>query len=306
MDRTELAWAAGFWDGEGSAYLTGALDRATRQPQARLNQSSMTGVPEVLTRFCAAIGFGKIAGPVIEEGREPLYWWVVSSRREIEATYRALHPWLGVVKRRQFETLLDESAPSSAPITDGDQGLAWAAGLFDGEGSVYLDPHSTHAGYFRLEAAITQTAFGEIPMVLSRFMYVAGIGKIYGPYPAPPGHAPVYRWKAHQAGQIIAMINALDPWLGSVKRDQAARAIGVVAAQSPLPRGNPAWGNRKTYCVRGHEYATARIRAFRGRGRNIEAPRESKQCLACVREYARSQRLRQREKPRSRRGFGDE
>ncbi len=60
MDRTELAWAAGFWDGEGSAYLTGSRDRATKQPQARMDQSSTTGVPEVLIRFQKALGSGVI------------------------------------------------------------------------------------------------------------------------------------------------------------------------------------------------------------------------------------------------------
>lgn len=288
MDRTELAWAAGFWDGEGSAYLTGALTRSRQYPQGRINQSGASGIPAVLTRFRAAIGFGVISGPQLKEGREPLYQWVVSNRPELCSLLALLGPWLGEVKRRQLVDVLGmPSEWTRAKNWQKDEARAWAAGLFDGEGSVYLAKHRTHLGYFRLETAITQADPDRIPLVLTRFQEVVGIGHIYGPHPVPPGHHPVYRWKACRAAQVISMIDLVGPWLGEVKREQARSAIAVVDAQPILPRGNPAWGNRKTHCVNGHDYATARIRPFKGRGKNTEAPRPSHQCLACVREHAR-------------------
>lgn len=295
MDRTELAWAAGFWDGEGSAYLSGALDRATRHPQARINQSSTAGIPEVLTRFRQVLGFGRVQGPYLEEGKEPLFRWVVSSQDEVRQTFGALAPWLGEVKLAQFAELLDlgPQEPRRA-IANSDELVAWCAGFFDGEGSTYLAKHQSHRGSFLLEAAITQSSWRGIPEVLERFHAAFGIGKIYGPYPGGDRHAPVYRWKSHQRAHIEAMLTAMDRHLGSVKRQQAASAVRVVALQLPLPRGNPAWGNRKSHCVHGHEYATARIRPFRARGKNTEAPRSSHQCLACVREYSRRKR-RERE-----------
>lgn len=299
MDRCEFAWAAGFWDGEGSAYLTGALDRGTRQPQARVNQSSVSGIPEVLQRFQLAMGFGEVKGPDLREGKEPLYRWVVSNRPEVVKVLTLLRPWLGIVKRRQLANVLGLSANDDRPTPQARyEELAWAAGFFDGEGSTYLEKHRTHPGYFRLETGITQADARGIPFVLVEFQRIVGSGKIYGPYPAPEGQDPVYRWKAHRAGEIVAMIDTLRPWLGAVKRDQADRSITIVNGQRPLPRGNPAWGNRKTHCVRGHEYATARVRPFRWRGRNTEARRASKQCLACVREHARRKRLERKEKSR--------
>jgi hypothetical protein len=72
---------------------------------------------------------------------------------------------------------------------------------------------------------------------------------------------------------------------------QGQMMLDVMRSQPPLPRGNPAWGNRKTHCVNGHEYATARIRPFVGRGKNKER-RDNKQCLVCLRDYARMQRAR--------------
>lgn len=99
MDRTELAWAAGFWDGEGSAWRSQPAGRNTAQPCARINQSSTGGIPEVLIRFQRAVGLGTVKGPDIEEGKEPLYRWVASSRSDILTTFDVLLPWLGPVKQ---------------------------------------------------------------------------------------------------------------------------------------------------------------------------------------------------------------
>jgi hypothetical protein len=297
MDRTELAWAAGFWDGEGSTWLTRPEGRGTAQPQARINQASTSGMPEVLVRFQRAVGFGSLQGPNLTEGRDPLYCWVVSSRGEVRAVLSQLEPWLGAVKRVQLWRVLglNETVRAGA-IADQDQLLAWCAGFYDGEGSTYLARHQSHAGYHVLEAAITQSSWVGVPEVLERFRDAFGVGKIYGPYPAGPGWAPVYRWKAHRREQIESIIARLRPWLGEAKRTQADAAIKVVTDQEPLPRGNPAWGNRKTHCVNGHEYATARVRPFRSRGKNSEQPRASKQCLACVRDHARRKRAEKKKR----------
>jgi hypothetical protein len=194
------------------------------------------------------------------------------------------------VKRRQFERVLSLPEEASTAVMSVEEGIAWAAGLFDGEGSVYLAKHRTHVGYFRLEAAITQSDPTGQPEVLTRFRAVTDLGFVKGPYPAPEGCDPVYRWKLYRREEIERLIDRLRPHLGSVKRAQAERAIAVVAAQVPLPRGNPAWGNNKTHCVNGHEYASGRIRAFRGRGKNREAPRVNHHCLRCAREAARDRR----------------
>ena len=298
MDRTELAWAAGFWDGEGSAYLVGGADRRTRQPHARLNQASTSGVPEVLRRFQRAVGIGEVKGPTIEDGKEPLFRWDVSSRDEVRATFDLLRPWLGEVKQRQFREILGDEARRS----DGrgfvirDDWLAWCAGLFDGEGSTCLVKHGSHVGYFVLEANITQVSWRGTPDVLVRFRDAFGLGWIYGPYPPGDGHAPVYKWRCYRREQIESVINSMGVQLGQVKREQASSALSVISSQVRLVRGNPAWGNRKTHCIRGHEYARARVRPFKGRGRNTDAPRASHQCLACVREDARSRRLRKKER----------
>lgn len=216
-------------------------------------------------------------------------------RGQVVETLRLLSPHLGGVKRTQFATVVDQGLPQRpTDRSDRELELSWCAGVFDGEGSVYLLKHGTHAGYVVLEAGITQSSWDGVPEVLGRFQSFFGIGKTYGPYDGGAGYAPVYRWKAHRRQQIVDMIEALRPQLGPVKMRQAETAIAIAAAQPTLPRGNPAWGDRKTQCVNGHDYTFARIRPFRGRGKSVEPPRPSKQCLACVRESARRHRERTR------------
>ncbi len=300
MDRTELAWAAGFWDGEGSAYLSGALDRARQYPQARINQAGTGGVPEVLIRFQNALGLGVISGPELRDGREPIYKWVVSSTAEIRSVASALDPWLGEVKRAQFREILGGFGNTRAVAFDRlpeTEQRVWVAGLWDGEGSVCLLKHRSHAGHFVPEASITQSSDSGRPEVLTRVESVAGRGYWYGPYEQDPPWSSVYRWKLFRPDEIRAFLDLIWPWIGSVKREQAERVVAVLLAQPVLPRGNPAWGSHKTHCIRGHEYETARVRPFRSRGTNPEPRRSSKQCLACTREDARRKR-REKQKRR--------
>lgn len=294
-----MAWAAGFWDGEGSVYLSGALDRARRYPQARINQAGATGVPEVLIRFQKAVGLGAISGPYLKDGCEPLYRWILSNAVEIRHLATALDLWLGGVKRGQFREVLGATGePRSIPfdrLPEAEQ-RAWAAGLWDGEGCVCLLKHRSHTGHFVPEAAVTQSSAGGRPEVLVRLAAVAGGGHWYGPYEQKPPWSPVYRWKLFRLDEIRALFDRMWPWLGSVKKEQAERVVAVLVSQPTLPRGNPAWGSHKTHCIRGHEYTSARARPFRSRGINSQPRRSSKQCLVCVREDARRKRLEKQER----------
>ena len=138
MDRHELAWAAGFFDGEGWA-----AKNKTRGVQARINQADDNGIPAVLIRFQAALdGLGAIAGPFRKPERRDLYSWTVSSRTDVALLFSLLRPWLGFVKSLQFATATGGAVPVQANIATNEYvWRAWAAGLFDGEGSTYLLKH---------------------------------------------------------------------------------------------------------------------------------------------------------------------
>ncbi len=284
MDRHALAWAAGFFDGEGWA------GKSNRGTQARINQAGPNGIPAVLLRFQAALELGTLAGPVCKPDRQDIYSWTVSSRDDLSLAQQLLRPWLGEVKLLQFATALGQAFDvQSAAMPHDDLWRAWAAGLFDGEGSSYLLKHRTHPGYRVGELALTQSSLVGSPEVLRRFIAIVQAGYVAGPFVQRNANLDVYRWKAGARDDVERVLALLWPWLGQVKRMQAQVMLDVMRSQPALPRGNPAWGNRKTHCVNGHEYATARIRPFVGRGKNEER-RDSKQCLVCLRDYARMQR----------------
>jgi hypothetical protein len=294
MDRYELAWAAGFFDGEGWAAAVTGPGRRTAQPQVRVNQADARGVPEVLVRFRNALGgLGRIGGPHSEERRIDLYRWEVSSRGDVELLHHFLAPWLGQAKLVEFSSALERAAATSRPVTRNDVWRSWAAGLYDGEGSTYLRDHRSHAGYRIGELAVTQSGLGGAPEVLRRFVLVLSAGHINGPYQQRGATMDVYRWKANSRSDIEGTIGQLWPWLGQVKRAQAQAVLDVLQAQPDLPRGRPDWGNRKTHCIHGHEYAVARVRPYYPRGRGVLI-RENHRCLRCLREHARWMREKRR------------
>lgn len=289
MERHELAWAAGFFDGEGWA--------ARKNPRgigAQINQADNSGMPDVLGRFQAALGgLGRIGGPVRKPDRKDLYHWIVSSKCDVELLLHLLKPWLGQVKLLQLSCALGQAAPTAAVVERSDVWRAWAAGLFDGEGCSSLLRHRTHSGYKTGELSVTQSSLVGSPEVLRRFAAVVGAGYISGPYPQRNTTMDVYRWKVAALSDVERVIAEMWPWLSTVKRTQAQQMLDVLRSQTALPRGNPAWGSRKTHCIHGHEYATARIRPYVGRGKDQQR-RDNQQCLVCLRDYAKSQREKRR------------
>jgi hypothetical protein len=285
VDQHELAWAAGFFDGDGWASLSKQKRRRTGQPQARINQASLSDVPQVLVRFRDAVGVGRLGGPRTEEGRQPLYWWVASSRADVVRTGELIGPWLSREKRDQFAA----ATGLRFAVTPIDS-FAWAAGLFDAEGCVSLSEHRTHVGYRVIDGAVTQGGGSGLPQELERFRSLIGLGKNYGPYEQAGANEPIYRWRAQTPDMVRCAIHVVLPWLGEIKRKQAFDALAVIDGQPVLPRGRTEWGSHKTHCIHGHEYASARVRPYAGRGVGIPR-RDSKQCLACAREQARARRL---------------
>lgn len=92
--------------------------------------------------------------------------------------------------------------------------LAWAAGLFDGEGCTYL-----HDGQQNLRISIGQRD----DFVLRRFALAVGDGRINGPYPRKTG-GPLwfYRLTGHRAVEVLAK---LWPFLSPIKQIQANAVI---------------------------------------------------------------------------------
>lgn len=105
--NTELAWAAGFFDGEGSTYLnrrkmkrygrsSGPAHHTVTSPSCSIAQADN----RPLHRFVAAVGAGKVRGPYKNKGLG--YYKVEYRGRNLSALLlNKLWPYLSTPKQEQ-------------------------------------------------------------------------------------------------------------------------------------------------------------------------------------------------------------
>jgi len=101
IDRVELAWAAGFFDGEGSTFVLGKL----KHPKISITQAPDPPdgkPPAVLDRFYRAVGeIGNVEGPYQEKTGELKWFYVANGHEMVQAVITLLWTRLGTVKREQ-------------------------------------------------------------------------------------------------------------------------------------------------------------------------------------------------------------
>jgi len=97
MNREELAWAAGFLDGEGCFYLSHR--RNWNQIQFRISQADR----RPLDRFAAIMGFGAVSGPYDNGPRcKPIWVYTATKFETVQSIAARLWPWLCQSKRDQY------------------------------------------------------------------------------------------------------------------------------------------------------------------------------------------------------------
>ena len=107
VSRENLAWAAGFVDGEGSFYLTHQDGRPAR-PRFEIGQVD----PRALHRLRRILGFGaKVAGPYTNKKyarsrARPMWVYSVSGFEDVQALVALIWTWLGPVKRTQAMSII--------------------------------------------------------------------------------------------------------------------------------------------------------------------------------------------------------
>lgn len=99
MNREELAWAAGFFDGEGHMAA-----RKWRTSQIGVGQSEVS----TLVRFQRAVrGIGCVYGPYrAANSPRPTYRWQIASFEGCQAVIAMLWPFLSEPKRDQARRLM--------------------------------------------------------------------------------------------------------------------------------------------------------------------------------------------------------
>lgn len=122
--------------------------------------------------------------------------------------------------------------------------LAWAAGLFDGEGHTgFSRPAQGWRG--RIQIDVSQCD----PEVLHRFAAAVGMGTVTGPY-SNGRFRPAWKYRA-QGEAAVRIMRLLWPYLSTAKREQATAAAALFDAQ-PAPKTGK--GTRRATCMRGHEW----------------------------------------------------
>lgn len=107
--------------------------------------------------------------------------------------------------------------------------LAWAAGLFDGEGHIGCRDRTgrTHLVRYKTPRTLVITISQHHRGVLQRFQKAVGLGTIYTVHRKRPSGEPYtsYSWRTGKFEYVQAIVAMLWPWLGTVKRTQATRAL---------------------------------------------------------------------------------
>jgi len=163
--------------------------------------------------------------------------------------------------------------------------LAWAAGFFDGEGSITC---TVGEGSRAIHVEITQAGDEEAPPdTLVKFhSAVGGIGLIrrkkrYGTL----SKKPLWRWGATSFMHAQAAIGMLWLWLGESKRAKAIQCLTKYKSRQPQslrPVGVMGGPRMQLLCSNGHDKNIHGFLRYDGRGRD---------CRICANERARQWRF---------------
>jgi hypothetical protein len=113
-------------------------------------------------------------------------------------------------------TRFEDIYPSDRPDPEGNEELAWAAGVFEATGTA-----TRSSGSPMLNLKQRQDDDGSTPELLTRFhAAVGGLGRIGGPYASGGlGRASLMMWYC-SGDQARKVVEVLWPWLGERRRAQ--------------------------------------------------------------------------------------
>ncbi len=193
--------------------------------------------PAVLLRFREIVQVGNITGPY-----DGLYYWKITKKDDVDGVGAILWRNLSGEKRRQFAAAAIRMKRAVPGPLDDRRGrefeAAWAAGLFDGEGTFGAYPNARMRPSWRgASMEIPQASATNVPETLLRFRDAVGVGTVTRPRIVPSrwSRLPQYRWQASGRHVVSAAIKVIWPWLGPVKRAE------IRAAMEHLDPGTENW-----------------------------------------------------------------
>lgn len=299
LDRLQLAWAAGLFDGEGSTYVYEPRPGYLRLVVS-VGQLGRDEPPEVLWRFKAAM---LELGVIERQNSYGMWCWRAQSAEECQAAIGLVWRELGSVKRSQAADAirrvhaqygargLKARRPrrpawatahvltSATQPTADDVDRAWASGFLDGEGhfgTPRAQKRKKGPDWHRIRATATQKGPpGQPAEVLFRLQRILQ-GRI-----ERHGDGDAFRWAIEGVQRVEAIYERTKPWLGTVKQEQARSAVERFRTQGRLQ-------GSATRCARGHAYSRVYL--------SSSGPKHK--CNACDRILRRTKRAAQGIRPR--------
>lgn len=119
--------------------------------------------------------------------------------------------------------------------------LAWAAGLFEGEGSFSV--HNARLGNPVASLVITDED------IIRRFHDIVKIGSVVGPYTHKehPEWKPKWQWRASGFHVVQAVVSLFWRWLGKRRKTRAKEVLFIGRSKNPR-------NSAKISCPNGHPY----------------------------------------------------
>lgn len=256
-----IGWVAGIFEGEGSAILL----RVGSGWRRRLRIANTER--DVVERALRILGAGRVrlADRSWRDQRwKPELWWEADRWLDIERVSGLLYAFLGQRRRSAIDAIYDH--PAKRALVDGHyltvdsvvdpretlrepapaEWWAWAAGLFEGEGSAICRPTSQRRGkqlQRRLQVALSDRE------VLERFVSVVGTGKVRalkdrGLTRKGNSYKAMFIWTCSRWLDIERICARFGPFMGARRTEQ----IAVLLAHPAGPIG----GRPPTHCKRGH------------------------------------------------------
>lgn len=105
-NEIELAWAAGFFDGEGCFHVR--KQGGNQYGSVKISQAD----PEVLERFRSAVGIGHIYGPYTSKTK-PMWYYSCTRREDVHRICELLKPYLSSIKLKQRQTVVEAMKSTS-------------------------------------------------------------------------------------------------------------------------------------------------------------------------------------------------
>lgn len=133
--------------------------------------------------------------------------------------------------------------------------IAWAAGVFEGEGCFSLMQQRGRSSVSLL-AVLGMTDRD----VVARFHEIVGVGNVTIRDRPDPRHKRQWIWQAAAIDDVRHVIRLFSPWLGERR---SARAAEVLAAYDE----SPALRISRTHCPHGHEFTDENTLWINGRHR---------------------------------------